>query len=418
MNSNTNYTIWPGMLLIIVLLNGCGGSSNSNDTDTLISNTYSTTSTRGDYSEWTLTGIQLAATWSVINELGTVDYTFTIAATCSASVADSSRNCTIDTASCADGEAVCSGSPSGSFVMMDVPGVALFVITESGSVDEQLHVGFIKSNNACSDDVSGDYTYIRTGLGEKDSFGMFRSDTNFIDVLHLDFGFETTDDNSSQSLAYTTGTESETFTDGGCSDGLRVRNNAGLTIRSMMTASGLFVLDLPAGEGGIISFDVRNAASVSDFANKSFAGISFPDNSTYELLTASSGPVTADKVSISTTIGTSASTINIMGLATADSMTAPAYPSFSSAPPGYDSSVLSADYSAANDIPGLFKFDQLSDSGRVVMAAMKFNDKVIGVGMVYNFRDTTDIDPGAGDGVTTFSGDGLYNTGNFILFER
>lgn len=107
-----------------------------------------------------------------------------------------------------------------------------------------------------------------------------------------------------------------------------------------------------------------------------------------------------------------------MDLGTADTETAPAYPSFAAAPTGYGSSVLSASYATLDDIPGLFNFDGLSDEGRVVMAAMKFNDKVIGGGMVYNYRETTDIDPSAGDGVTTFASNGLYNTGNFILFER
>lgn len=71
----------------------------------------------------------------------------------------------------------------------------------------------------------------------------------------------------------------------------------------MMTDSGLFVLDLPTGKGGLISFDVSKAAVLADFSNKNFAGISFPHNGPPEILTANTASVAADKVSISATQG-------------------------------------------------------------------------------------------------------------------
>lgn len=416
MDKNSQFLFFLSFLFALTL-SSCSSSSGSGD-DTETSTTYSTTSTKGDYSEWTLTGSDLEVTWQSINDTGGVDNTIAISASCSAPAANSTRDCTIDSASCTDGLAVCGTPPSGSFTMMNVPGVALFAQTDSGTLDEQLHIGFVKNSDACSDDVSGDYTFIRSGLGLHENFGMYRSDANFINILHSDFGFDTADANMSQAVSYRTGSESNALTDGGCSSGVRVRVASGTTIRSMMTGSGLFVLDFPAGEGGLLSFKVSNAASLADFANKSFAGISFPDNDDPEFLTATFGAVAGDQIDFTANVGGNVLNQSIMDLGTADTMTGPPYPDFMTSPVDYGSSVLSATYATPADIPGLFKLDQLSDSGRVILAAMNFNNKVIGIGMVYNYRTTTDIDPSAGDGVTTFSSNGLYNTGNFILFEQ
>lgn len=405
--------------LFVLTLSGCSSSSNSPP----VTNIYSTTSTRGDYSEWTITAGQLNATWEVINVTGQIDHTFTLIATCGAADAAGIRACTITTSSCADGVTVCPTPPTGDVDIMDVPGVALFALTDDGGVDRQLHVGFVKNASACTDDVSGDYSFIRTGLGLSENFGMYRSDSNFVNILHSDFGFNTVDANATQTVAYRTGSEAETLTDNGCTDGVRDRGiGGGEDIRSMMTASGLFVLDFPAGQGGLISFKTSNAATLADFAGNNFGGISFPDNGPAETFSATFGSVFASKIDINVVFaGGTNQTRSLMDLGTADSMTNPAYPSFTvspTLPSMYSASTLSSTYNTPDDIPGLFKLGQLDDNGRVIMLAMKFNEKVIAVGMVYNYRTTTDVDPSAGDGVTTFAANNLYNTGNFLLFEK
>ena len=63
----------------------------------------------------------------------------------------------------------------------------------------------------------------------------------------------------------------------------------------------------------------------------------------------------------------------------------------------------------------MFKIDDPVDEGRVIIAAMKFGGKVVGIGMVYNYRTTGETNPSTG---AAFAAAGLYNTGNFILFER
>jgi len=401
-------------LLIALVAGGCSSSSDSGGN--LQKFSYATTSAKGDYAEWTLTGGALTAVWNAVAADGSIAYTHSFSATCGAADSFGVRMCTIGSSSCAAGTAACPGLLSGTFELMDVPGTALFVQIGSGAASE-LHVGLAKDSAACAADVSGDYSYIRTGLGLRENFGMYRSDANFISILHSDFGFDTPDANVSQSVAYRTGTEAEMLFDGGCVDGVRTRAAGGATIRSMMTAGGLFVLDFPSGEGGLVSFKVTNAATLADFANKTFGGIVFPDNADPENIMVTSGPVASGNVSVtaSSSIGGPPETSSIQALATTATVTGPPYPDFTVAPAGYGASALAVDYATPSAIPGMFKLDNLSDAGRVILAAMKFNGKVVAVGMVYNYRTTSEINPATG---TNFAADGLYNTGNFLIFER
>ena len=405
---------YPVLLLMALIAGGCGGSSSSSGDSSF---TYSTTSAKGDYSEWHLTGSALTATWNVVRSDGGIDYTYNISATCGSPDSFGVRTCTTDSSGCTDGVSACPATSFAStFEMMDVPGVALFVQAGSGGSSE-LHIGFAKDPSACTQNVSGDYTMIFTGLGLQQNFGMYRSDADFNDVLHSEFGFATPDSNMTQSVVYRTGTESETFGGTTCADGVRTRSiGGGGVLRSMMTAAGLSVVDLPAGQGGLIAFKVANAATLSDFANKSFGGISFPDNADPEIFSATSGPVSADQINVAANGSVSgALSSTIMALGTPATATNPTYPDFTVSPTGYSTSTLAMSYANPAVIPGLFKLDNLSDAGRTIFAGMKFSGKVIGVGMVYNFRTTSEINPSTG---TNFTADGLYNTGNFLLFER
>lgn len=395
---------------------GGGGSSPSK------ANTYATTSSKGDYSEWTMSGNSLNATWEVVNNTGGIDYTYTIAATCGSLDANNMRSCTLDSSSCSDGVAACPAIlPSGSLTIMEVPGVALLVQTTVSSGGDDLHTGFVKSASACTDDVSGDYTFIRTGVGLQENFGLFRSDSNLIDVLHADFGFDTTATAASvytsQNVAYRTSSPAETLTDGGCTNGLRLRTTpAGAAIRAMMTASGLYVLDLPAGNGGLLAFNTEKAATLADFVNKSFGGIVFPDNGPAQPFHADTGTLIGGKIDMTLSLA-GGTTFDIMELTTDTGLSNPTDADFTISPPGYSGTPLATDYPTPKDIPGLFKLGKLTDSGRVVLAAMKYAGKLITFGFVYNYRDDgfEFENPSTGD---PFTGPGLYNSGNFILFEQ
>ncbi len=413
----------------LLSLAGCGGGSSGGTTPTTspVSTTYSTTSNKGDYAEWTLTGTVLDAAWKVENATGGIDYTNHIVASCSTEAANGTRTCTINApaSSCTDGVSTCPNSPTGSFDLMEAPGVALFVHT---SAPDELHVGFVKNSKACTDDVSGDYTFIRIGLGLDQAFGLYRSDTNFLNVLHSDFGFDTSAKTVTPTVKYRTSSESESFGNGGCVNGVRTRTSGNDTYRSMMTKSGLFILDMPAGQGGLFSFKTTQAASLADFANRRFKGINFRDNGSPELISATSGAITGSEVPLAAIVPAAApgttQTLNlkVQTLATPATISLPGYPDFSVAPVGYTASALASTYATPDAIPGLFKLDgQLyddngkPDAGRIILAAMKFNSKLIIVGMNYNYRTTADPDPATGN---NFVADNLYNTGNFILFEK
>lgn len=409
-------------LALVLNLGGCGGGGSNTSSAGSTSYTYSTTSSKGDYAEWTLSGSQLTAAWNVIQTDGTIAYTLNFTSTCGMADTFGVHTCTVDaaTSTCSNGALTCPGTFTGDFSMMEVPGVALFVHTGSGS-SSQLNVGFAKDSGACTQDVSGDYTTIHTALGSTENFGLFRADSNILNVTHGDFGFDTSNSTATPTVAYRTGTPDVTFSDSGCVNGVRTRVlvGSGDIIRSMMTASGLSVWDLPSGQGGLISFKTANAATLSDFANKSFGGISFPDDAPPEPISAISGAVSGNQVDVTAVSGGGGSlTVNIKALATTATATSPAYPDFTVAPTGYTSTnpTLATTYPTPAAIPGMFKLDgALADTGRVIMAAMKFNGKVIGVGMVYNYRTTSETNPSTG---ANFTSDGLYNTGNYILFER
>jgi len=404
-------------LIGFIFLTACGGSSEdtSSTVSTVENKTYSTTSTKGDYTEWSiLADGTVHAVWQVINNTGGIDYIHTFDANCGVETATGLRECTFTSVSCEAELLACPPLPSGSFSMMNVTDVALFVETDDG-VDRQLHVGFVKDENACNEDVSGDYFSLHLGLGKRDIFGMYRSDENFTNIVHSDFGFETRDANAHQTLSYNTGTSSTLLLDKGCVNGVREREISGGLIRSMMTKSGLFVLDLPAGQGGILSFKVENVATIEEIANKTFGGYTFPDNDEAQAISVTSSLLIDNRVELNVLVGVERESLRIMPLATSDAMSSPSYPSFSSAPISYASNLLSSSYINPSNMRGFYKLDGLNDDGRVILSALKHNGKVLLFGAVYNYRTTTDINPNTG---LNFSEDRLYNTGSFILFER
>ena len=409
------------------VFNSCStGTSGANPDRGNASYTYSTTSNIGDYSEWTFDGSTASTSWQVINSTGGVDMTYRVVADCGTFNTNYGYyTCTISTAACTPGLAACSGLPSGTFDMMEVPNTAIFVHTGSG-VSSQLHIGLIKDSAACTADVSGDYIYARTGLGNRDLFGAYRSDSNFVSITHADFSMYSSASGTTPVVEYSTqdasGTGAVTFTGSTCANGVRSRGLNGETLRAMMTNSGLFILDLPSGQGGIVSFKMANAATLSDFENKSFGGISFPDNANPSPIAAVTGAISANAVAVSSgdVNGVPIGAVDIRPITNNASVaTSPSYPDFSVAPASgtYSSNTtLQPTYPTPDSLPGLFRIDgALADTGRVVLAAAKLNGKVVAFGFVYNWRDSGQTNPATG---SPFSPDGLYNTGNFILFER
>ncbi len=147
----------------------------------------------------------------------------------------------------------------------------------------------------------------------------------------------------------------------------------------------------------MLSFNVKKAASLADFTDKSFSGIDFPDDGLPETFHATFGAIANNKIDFSISlqlpkvIGSGG--LNITSLGTPSASTNPAYADFTTSPAGYSSSPLATAYPVPKDIPALFELGKLLDTGRVILAAMKFNNKVITIGMAVNYHDSNDTNP-------------------------
>ena len=116
---NKIYIVFQTILLTVVFASGCSSSGDGGAVPVITQAvTYSTTSARGDYSEWTLTGSILDAIWKVVRDDGSIDYTHDFTATCGAPDSTGIRSCSVTTSSCTDGVSVCPAPLTGSFDMM------------------------------------------------------------------------------------------------------------------------------------------------------------------------------------------------------------------------------------------------------------------------------------------------------------
>ena len=410
-----------------ILLN-CGGSGTT-EINTNNTTTYATTSNLGDYATWSLTGSTLSVNWQVIDGVGSVDHIFDITANCGAPTATGLQSCWFTDVLCTAGTGSCpSPLPSGSFDIMVVPGVALYAVD-----DEQLHVGFARDDTACTANVSGDYSYLHLGHGKRDIFGLYRSDNDFLTITHIDYGVTNAVDISPfpneeltpQRVAYTTGSPIESLTDGGCTNGLRQRSNGAIDLRLMATTNGLFVLDLPEGEGGILAFKAENAATLADFENKSFGGIDVDGDGAGGTLTSTDfsvdfDQVLLDEITFTAQMGGVTQDLTLMPLDGNDGASTPAYPDFTviannaSATVSATTNPLQSDYNTPNDLPGFFKIDNTSGTGRHIVAAVILNNKVIAFGSSYKYKTALDINPSTG---LPYDPD-YYIVGNWLMFEK
>lgn len=412
-------------LAVGALLYGCAKDDSSSSSSARV---YGTTGSTGDYADWTVDGDSLSAVWRVTDSLGAIDRTLNIEATCGAADATFGyKTCAITTASCTDGAQACASDSAPlagfTFYAFEVPGLALMVKGEGA--DEQLHVGLLKDTSCGS--IAGDYTYMMTGILKQDLFGIYRTDADFNSVTHADFGFNNGGTvSTTPSVSYTTGGGSgngvETITGSGCTDGVRTRVVSGAaTVRLAASSTGAFIVDLPSGQGGLVAFKTSNAATLADFAGKSFGGISFPDNGSEQLLSVTTGSSTGSAVPLSSIAVLSGGTTNTDSTpdlafkpvtTTSWEAVSPSYPIFTSSVSAYTDSAntLKDTYATPSAIPGLFVLDGTSqngsDTGRVFAIAMKSNNKVLMFGSSYNHREVS---------TGTYN---LANSGAFIAFEK
>lgn len=464
---------------------GCGSATAGSSTSgggggvvtppPVVTTRYGTTSNIGDFGQWTITGSNLSASIDVTDSCGNTAATLSLSATCGSTVSDFGYQvCTASTFSCALGTAVpgctVNGNPTASCASL-VPanpsgtqlaifpeqGLALFAFLPNGTGGYSLHSGYALSNN-CGANLSGDYTYSRTGWGTVNLFGIIRSDATLTDVVHADFRPYSTSEDVTPFIAYdTSGTGAITFTPVSCTNGVMTLSymNNGVTnlVNAFVTTDGLLLIDLPSGQGGLLAFNTSLAANLSDFQNLTFGGLSFPDNSgTPNFVATTTAGVSTDAdgnpllplgaIITQVPTGQNADTTTVQtgmylkAAATPDSTTTgsndtgpsggsgptggPGLPDYTQVPsptpgnPGssaYADNVLSATYPAPAAVPGLIKLGgDYVDGGRVVMSAMNVpvpggGNMIVAMGSTYNWR-TDNVPSGT-----------LQNTGNFIVFS-
>ncbi len=391
-----------------LIVSSCGGSDSG-------PHTYVASSTKGDLATWTIDGDNFSVIWKVTDTSGAIKRTLTITGTCAAADANfKHRACTVGTASCADGNTACvpSDSPTAGqvFNLLEVPGTAMMVRTPS---DSELHVGVIAGDCAA---VAGDYSFVKTGLGETGIFGMYRLGSAFDSVTHADFKF-TNVTTLPVGTEYSDPNGVVAITGATCDGGVWTGTVNGSTIRFTNTASGIFLIDLPSGSGGIVSIRTAAAASIGDLAGKTFYGVTFPDNGSPELLNATTGASTGSFVPLTS--------VNILsgGIPTAQTVPAeqgfysltdfsgqtPSGPNFNVAPTGpgdnYTTNALAATYPTTKDIPGLYWMktqDPAPPKGLMVVAMKDANGKILLFGVVAN-----DV-----------GGSTIGIKGNFLVFEQ
>jgi len=284
------------------------------------------------------------------------------------------------------------------------------VVHMDGSGSNELHFGFSLDGAGCTTDVSGDYVYGRLNAGADEILGMYRVDSAFETVSHAGFGFTGSVPSSVALQFFSSGSQTDTLGDEGCTNGVRTRTftsgSGPATLRAMMTNSGMFILDLPQGQGGLVSYKTSAAAQLSDFTNKDWIGISFPDNSEAQLFAATTGALAGTEVTVSR--------VSFMEGETDETGVTKFTPlsgtSFNT--PTYTTATnlggLNTDHPTVAEWPGVYRISG-NPTANTVLFGMKFNEKVLAFGVNYNNRDH-DNDTGTPEVIR--------NSGNFIFFEK
>jgi hypothetical protein len=400
------------------LLSRCGSSA----TASLVAS-YITSSNTGDLATFTFNGNTMTLTW-VVTTPSTGLVNKTLEATASCATADSiygSQACTVVASSCLSGAAACLSSDApaigGVFQTIQAPGTGLLVLPPGNG---QLFVGV--TAGSCAASVAGDYIGIDLGLGQFDTFSLFRVDSAFSDILKADFRTSGTANYTVANIDYDSQTGTTIQPVGlTCANGIRTFTLGGAQLSATLTENGMLVIDRPSGQGGILAFDISDAATIADLANAVLVGIEFPDNGPPMRMAISTGAAGSTSVPITQIRFDSASPppsppdIEVFGAATSP-FTGNSPPLTVSGGTAWNPSgnALATDYPDLSHVPGLFHLPPgVGDTGNVIAAAMKVGGKVLLFGAVTNDRSAGIHGVGA---VATFSA--FPGTGSFIAFQQ
>lgn len=404
-------------LIFSLLLTAACGDSKAGDGPATQGNSYQTTSNVGDLSTWTIDGNDLHVVWQDIAPItGLVEKTYTLDGLCGPVNADyGHRTCLIvGDALCEAGSEACApgdGPQDGeTLTVFEVPGLAMIVNVDNND----LHAGFAAGQ--CEDFETDMYSFVNIGLGQSDIFGLFRTDSDFSEVHHMDFGFS---DSPEGQITYRTQDAAGLvagISASPCVDGVRelTIEESGDVIRLVITSAGHFVLDKPEGEGGMIAINSQNAAVIGDFANKEFGGIVFPDEGVPELIELTTGALNGQRVTVSSIQLSIAGDLPVDGgvYINAGGMGPKLSQALLEPNESYAGNQIVVDGNfpgGVGELPGIFEIDPVSgDETAIVGVGATANGKTILFGAVANEQNTLDPENSDQNGVK----------GNFILVEK
>jgi hypothetical protein len=404
-------------ILATGLLSRCGSSSEA------LVTSYVTSSNTGDLATFTFNGTMLDATWIVTAPTsGVTSKTLNVLASCAtADPIYGSQACTVVSSSCSNGSATCGTNDPpavGSvFETVQAPGIGLLVLPPNNS---QLFVGIIAGT--CTSSVPGDYLAIDMGIGQFDTFSLYRVDAAFENILKADFRLAGTPQYAAAGVYYDSSTGSGVKTTGfGCANGIRSFATGGAQFSSTLSENGLFVIDQPSGQGGILAFAMDEAAAISDLAGITMNGFVFPDSSTPMRMSITTGANSGNSVSISSITYDSANpppaatTLEVFGSATSPfTGNSPIQTVSGGAPWTSANNVLASTYPDMSQVPGLFHIPPPSGlTENILVAALKINGKVLLFGVKTDDRSGGINGVGAVATLTAFP-----NTGSFIAFQQ
>lgn len=374
-------------------------------------NAYQTTSNIGDLATWTIDGDQMHVEWQDIAPItGEVEQVYSLDAICGA--IDSQfghRDCAISgdvictpvTSACAPG----TGPQSGDVLTtLEVPGVALIV----NAANDELHTGF--AAGGCQDIATDDYSFVNVGLGQKEAIGLFRTDSSFSTVHHMDFDYTDAPENKLRYATRDVGGLVAGISVSACENGVRelFLEEEQVTMRLIVTEAGHFVLDKPEGQGGLLAVNSANAAVVEDFANKEFGGIVFPDDRAPELISLTTGAAAGGRALVTSIVLSESGALPMPNAVYINDGSAGS--SLKVAPldgqNSYASNQLVVDGSypaGPSQLPGIFEIDPVSgDETAILGVGATVDGKTVLFGAVVN----------------EFEGDENAIKGNFVLVEK
>lgn len=421
------------VLCLMTLMINCSGQTEINAAGrNSFPYTYTTSSTKGDYAEWTFNGSLLLGKWQSLDANGTINYTYNIRANCPTYIDNYNYyTCTVDTAgsSCTEGPgaANCSSLNTLTLQLMESIGSSLSVEAGGLTANTQLFTGFVQESS-CSTVLTGDYVFVGSGLAQTKLYGVQRIDSDFLNTTVAEFGLKSSGASATVTVQYlsenaaTSGAVS--YGNAGCTSGLRSRTTGAVTGHITTANGNLLVTNRTSMQTGGLAVKTTSVASASQLQNRTLSGFMYGDDNVLRFVKISTGSASGNIIAVTSADfnGTPISGLDLRALAdTATVSAGPAYPNFTSTPDAspnsafvYNSNTLKTTYTNPSSIPGTYRIEGFTNNDRILLTATIVRDKLMLYGVGYSWKLTTDTPPPGG----SYPTNGYYSSYSLVLFEK